>query len=208
MICRRVSALTAAPGYRSRVKKLPVVLLLSAALMLTACGPEPTPTPTPTDSASASPTPTETATPTPTPTPTPTVKSGWNQCPAIVKRLNASGPDDTAYVEIPPERFMVQRVGTAVLSKSCVIDVVVSGEPVTWAVLPGDQALADGIVRELLGGGYVAKGGDVYANNDAGLGVLVRFSGTGATLDSSLSLTNVFKPYVEKLVFMSTYSIS
>ncbi len=190
------------------MKKLPVVLLLTAALTLTACGAEPTPPPTPTATASAAPTPTATETATPTPTPTATVKSGWNQCPAIVKRLNASGPEDTTYVEIAPERFMVQRVGTAVLGKSCVIDVVVSGEPVTWAVLPGDQALADGIVRELLGGGYVAKGGDVYANNDAGLGVLVRFSGTGATLDSSLNLTNVFKPYVEKLVFMSTYVIS
>jgi len=188
------------------VKILSVPLLLAAALTLTACGTEPTSTPTPTPTVSASPT--VSATPTPTPTPTPTVKSGWTQCPSIVKRLNASAPDDTTYVEIPPERFMVQRVGTAVLGKSCVIDVVVSGEPITWAVLPGDQALADGIIRELLGDGYVAKGGGVYANNEAGLGVLVRFSGTGATLDSSLGLTNVFKPYVEKLVFMSTYLIS
>ncbi len=165
------------------MKKLPVVLLLAAALTLTACGAEPTPTPTPTETQSSSPTPTQSATATPTPTPTRTVKSGWNQCPAIVKRLNETGPADTTYVEIPPERFMVQRVGTAVLNKSCVIDVVVSGEPVTWAVLRGDQAVADTIIRELLGDGYVAKGGDVYGNNEAGLGVLVRFSGTGATLD-------------------------
>lgn len=196
----------AATGYRANVKTLSVVLLIAATTVLAGCAPEPVPTPTPTPSASVTPTPTKTATP--TPTPTPTVVSGWSECPGIVKRLNATAPDGTTYVEIEWEQFAVLRVGSDLLARSCVIDVVVSGEPVTWAVLPGDQAVADEVARELLGDGYIAKGGDVYANNDTGFGVLVRFSGTGATLDSSLKLTDVFKPFVQPLVYLSTFTVS
>ncbi len=180
--------------------------MLAAALVLSACGVEPEPTPTPTPEVSASPTPTRT--PTPTPTPTQTVTSGWSQCPSIVKRLNASAPDGTTYVEIEWEKFGVLQVGSDVLARACVVDVVVSGEPVTWAILPGTQAVADDIARELLGDGFVPKERDVYANNDTGFGVLVRFSGTGATLDSSLKLTNVFKPFVEPLVYLATFTVS
>ncbi len=187
------------------MKILSVSVALVAVLALGGCAPEPVATPEPTV------TPTETVpspTATPTPTPTPTIVSGWSECPGIIKRLNASAPDGTTYVEIEPEEFDVQRVGSDVLSRACVVDVVVSGESVTWAILPGDRSVSDGVVRELVGDDFVPKGGGVYANNLTGLGVLVKFYGTGATLDEALKLHGVFGPHKSSIVFMSTYLIS
>ena len=180
--------------------------LLLAAVLLAGCAPEPV-APTPTQTVSAAPTPTSTPTK-PTPTPTPTVASGWSECPKIVKRLTATAPAGTTYTEIEPAKFSVQRVGTAVLARSCVIEVVVGGERVTWAVLPGDKSVADGVVRDLLGGGFVAKGSDVYTNSETGFTVLVRSSNTGAALDSSLTLTKVFAPFAQPLVFLGTSMVS
>jgi hypothetical protein len=186
------------------VKFLASAPLLIAVVLLAGCAPEPV-APTPTPTVTVAPTPTATAA---KPTPTPTVASGWKECPKIVKRLIATAPAGTTYAEIEPAKFSVQRVGTAVLARSCVIEVIVGGERVTWAVLPGDQTVADGVVRDLLGGGFIAKGSDVYTNSDTGFTVLVRYSATGAALDSSLTLTQVFTPFVEPLVFLGTSMVS
>ncbi len=187
------------------MKILPVSLLVVAALALGGCAPEPVATPEPTVSSTPSPTP---SAETSTPTPTSTIVSGWSECPGIVSRLNDSAPDGTTYVEIEPEAFDVQAVGAAALTKACVVDVVVSGEPVTWAIIPGARSISDEVVRELLGDGFASKGGGVYANNLTGHGVLVKFYGTGATLDEALKLPRVFGDHKTSLVFMSTYIIS
>jgi len=180
-------------------------LLLVAVLALSGCGTEPAPTAPPT---SSTPTVVPTTTASPTPTPTPTVKSGWVECPKIVERLDATAPEGTRYYEVEPKKFAVQLVGAAVLAQACVVTADVGGELSTWAILPGDSELADSVARDLLGGGFTAKGGGAYTNTDTGYGVLVRFAGSGTSLDTTLDLVDVFAPYNQPLVSLSTFGLS
>ena len=136
------------------------------------------------------------------------MKSGWSECPKIVERLDATAPEGTRYYEVEPEKFTVQLVGSAVLAKSCVVTADVGGELSTWAILPGDSELADSVARDLLGGGFTAKGGGAYTNTDTGYGVLVRFAGSGKSLDTALDLVDVFSPYTQSLVSVSTFGLS
>lgn len=164
----------------------------------------PTPVPTAITSSSATAEPSSA----PTPTPTPTVKSGWVECPKIVERLTKVAPEGTEYSVVDAKKFSVHAVDAALLAKACVVLVDVGGEQSTWAILPGDSDLADSVARDLLGAGFVAKGTGAYTNTDTGYGVLVRFAGTGTSLDTALGITGVFAPYPQPLVSLSTFALS
>lgn len=136
------------------------------------------------------------------------MRSGWVECPKIVERLEAAASEGTRYSVVEADEFKVQVVGPALLAKACVVLVDVGGEQSTWAILPGGSDVADGVARDLLGAGFTAKGGGAYTSTDTGLGVLVRFAGTGTSLDAALDTPGVFAPYPQPLVSLSTFGLS
>jgi hypothetical protein len=164
------------------------------------------PTSTPTPSAK----PTE-APPTAKPTPTPTVPpiEGWSECPRIVTDLNKNTPDPASYKQVKPSAFPVQDVGSDVLSNACVIAVNTGGETVTWAVLPGDEALAASIKARLINAGFTTGSvAGTLSKQATSEGALVSSFANGAALESFLVSAKGFARIQQPLVYVGSFFLS
>jgi hypothetical protein len=189
-------------------------LLLAATLSLSGCASSwfvdafgvSSPTTTPTPSAK----PTEAA-PTAKPSPTPTVPpiEGWSECPRIVTDLNKNTPDPASYKQVKPSEFPVQDVGSDLLSTACVIAVTTGGESVTWAVLPGDEALAASIKARLLNAGFTTGSvAGTLSKQAISEGALVSSFANGAALESFLVSAKGFARIQQPLVYVGSFFLS
>ncbi len=137
-----------------------------------------------------------------------TAPDGWTECPGIVERLNANEDDPTGYEQIPASEFEVPEVGAEVLAAACVIRVTIADDPITWAILPGDQTAADGVISSLLSASFVPAGSGIYGNATSGMGVLVQSFETGAGLDDYLVYSTAFESIDEPILYLGTFIVS
>jgi hypothetical protein len=164
-------------------------------------------TPTNTPTASAKPTASPTAKPSPTPTVPPI--EGWSECPRIVTDLNKNTPDPASYKQVKPSAFPVQDVGSDVLSNACVIAVTTSGETVTWAVLPGDEALAASIKARLINAGFsTGSVAGTLTKQATSEGALVSNFANGVGLESFLVSAKGFARIQQPLVYVGSFFLS
>lgn len=137
-----------------------------------------------------------------------TALGGWSECPGIVERLNANEDEPTGYEQIPASEFEVPEVGADVVAAACVIRVTVADDPITWAIVPGDESVADGVISALLSAGFAPAGAGIYTNSSSGMGVLVQSFETGAGLDDYLVYSTAFAPIDEPIVYLGTFIVS
>lgn len=191
-------------------------ILLIATLSLSGCASSwfvdafgvSTQTSTPTPSAKPTEAP-PTAKPTPTPTPTVPPIEGWSECQRIVTDLNKNTPDPASYKQVKPSAFPVQDVGSDVLSNACVIAVTTGGETVTWAVLPGDEALAASIKARLINAGFTTGSvAGTLSKQATSEGALVASFANGAALESFLVAAKGFARIQQPLVYVGSFFLS
>ncbi|MFM9876699.1 MAG: hypothetical protein ACKVOG_02455 [Rhodoglobus sp.] len=132
----------------------------------------------------------------------------WGECAGIIERLNANEDDPTVYEQLGAADFAVPEVGADVLAGACVIRVTINEDPITWAILPGDEALAESISTELLSAGFVAGPNGLYGDEATGRGINVSAFVNGAELDSYLVYSTAFAPVSEPIVYLGTFAIS
>lgn len=132
----------------------------------------------------------------------------WGECAGIIERLNANEDDPTVYEQLDAGEFAVPEVGADGLAGACVIRVTINDDPITWAILPGDQALADSIVAELAAAGFVAGPNGLYGDEATGRGILVQAFETGADLDAFLVYSKAFEPVSEPILYLGTFALS
>ncbi len=131
----------------------------------------------------------------------------WSECPGIVERLNGNEQDPTVYEQLEPSEFAVSEVGADVLAGACVIRVTVNSDPITWAILPGDGALADAISTSLTSSGFTPSGQSLFGNSSTGVGVLVQAFGSGADLDAFLVYSTAFSSIDEPIVYLGSFAL-
>ena len=136
-----------------------------------------------------------------------TAAEPWSECPGIVERLNGNEEDPTVYEQLEPSEFAVPEVGADVLAGACVIRVTINSDPITWAILPGDGALADAISGTLASSGFTPAGQGLFGNESTGEGVLVRAFGSGADLDAFLVYSTAFSPIDEPIVYLGSFAL-
>lgn len=134
----------------------------------------------------------------------------WDACPAIVASLSGNADDPFDYEQLDAVGFGIQEVGSDVLERACIIGVTSSSTTaITWAILPGETALAESIKADLLAAGF-AEGDDLpglVGNTTTGQGALIATFDTGAALDDYLVYTTAFTPYDESLVYIGTFAL-
>ena len=136
-----------------------------------------------------------------------TAAEPWSECPGIVERLNANENDPTVYEQLGAGEFAVPEVGADVLAGACVVKVTLNDAPVTWAILPGDDALAASITSGLQDAGFVSGGNDLYGDEATGRGVLVKSFASGGGLDAYLIYSTAFAPITEPIVYLGTFAL-
>lgn len=132
----------------------------------------------------------------------------WAECPGIVERLNANEDDPTVYEQIPAAEYDVPEVGADLLAAACLIRVTVNDEPITWAIVPGDAAVADAAITNLEAAGFASVGLGAYGSAATGQAVLVQSFETGADLDAFLVYSTAFEPIDEPIVYLGTFILS
>lgn len=133
----------------------------------------------------------------------------WEECPGIVARLNGNENDPTVYEEIAPADFDAQEVGADVLASACVIRVTIGEDIRTWAIVPGDDALAESIRSDLADAGFIAGGITGMVGNPAsGQGVLVASFATGAELDAYLVYSTAFALIDEPIIYLGAFPLT
>ncbi len=175
---------------------LPCVIILAA---LSGCS---TPSSTGTDTGTGSGTTTEEGSDGTTPA------KPWAECAGIVERLNSNDEDPTVYEELEAADFAVPEVGADVLARACVIRVTVNADPITWAILPGDEGLATSIVATLQGKGFASGGLGLYGDQATGRGITVQAFANGAAFDAYLVYSKAFAPVTEPIVYLGTFALS
>ncbi len=171
---------------------------LAGALALSGCA-TPVAGPAPATSSSAE---------APTDDTTDSAPEAWAECPGIVERLNANEDDPTVYEQIPPAEYDVPEVGADILAAACLIRVTVNEEPITWAIVPGDAAVADAAITNLESTSFASVGLGTYGNASTGQAVLVQSFETGAELDAFLVYSTAFEPIDEPIVYLGTFILS
>lgn len=134
----------------------------------------------------------------------------WEACPAIVDSLNGNADDPFDYERLDAAGFPIQEVGSDVLERACIIKITSpSTSPITWAILPGEAALAESIAADLLDAGFEGSAGlpSMVGNTTTGVGALVASFDSGAALDDYLVYTTAFTPYDESLVYIGTFAL-
>lgn len=144
----------------------------------------------------------------PTEDTTDSAPEAWAECPGIVERLNANEDDPTVYEQIPAADYDVPEVGADLLDSACVIQVTVNDEPITWAIVPGDAAVADAAITNLEAAGFASVGLGSYGSASTGQAVLVQSFETGADLDAFLVYSTAFEPIDEPIVYLGTFILS
>lgn len=133
----------------------------------------------------------------------------WEACPGILASLNGNENDPTVYEEIAPADFDVQEVGADVLASACVIRVTIGEDVRTWAILPGDDSLAESIRSELADAGFIPGGiPGMVGNPGSGQGMLVASFATGAELDAYLVYTTAFASIDEPIIYLGSFPLS
>ncbi len=132
----------------------------------------------------------------------------WGECAGIVERLNANEDDPTVYEVLEAADFAVPEVGADVLAGACIIRVTINSDPITWAILPGDEALAASVVATLQGKGFVSGGLGLYGDEATGRGINVQAFATGAAFDAYLVYSKAFAPITEPIVYLGTFALS
>ena len=168
-----------------------VVVAVALGLLLGACGTTP---PAEETSAPAE----DTSTP---------VAEPWAECSGIVERLNAHEEDPTVYEQLEAADFAAPEVGAGVLAGACVIRVTVNDDPITWAIVPGDAAVADAVIDSLTAAGFVGASG-FYGDESTNRGVLVKAFASGAELDAFLVYSKAFAPITEPILYLGTFVLS
>lgn len=131
----------------------------------------------------------------------------WSECPGIIERLNANEDDPTVYEQLEAVDFAVPEVGADVLAGACVIRVSVNDDPITWAIVPGDEALAESISSTLAGAGFTSGGQGLFGDESTGVGVYVKPFGTGAELDAFLVYSTAFASIDEPIVYLGSFAL-
>ena len=137
-----------------------------------------------------------------------TATEPWSECPGIVERLNGNESDPTVYEQLEAGDFVVQEVGADVLAGACVIRVSINDDPITWAILPGDDAVVDSVGSALVAEGFVAGASGLYGDQATGRGVSVKAFASGADLDAYLVYSKAFAPITEPIVMLGSFALS